>query len=90
MGRFVHEAVAVDPRTSVVYETEDARRAGLYRFTPATFGRLDRGRLQMLAIDGRPGLDLRGGQQAGVKYGIHWVDIDDPSRAHADPACKPT
>lgn len=87
MGRFVHEAVAVDPRTGMVYETEDARRSGLYRFTPTTPGRLaDGGRLQMLAVKGRPRFDLRAGQPAGARYGIYWVDIADPTRAHADPA----
>lgn len=84
MGRFVHEAVAVDPRTGVIYETEDARRSGLYRFTPTVPGRLAAGgRLQMLAVDGRPRLDLRAGPAAGTRYTIHWVDIDDPGRAHA-------
>jgi secreted PhoX family phosphatase len=32
MGRFTHEAVAVDPYTGFVYETEDATPSGLYRF----------------------------------------------------------
>jgi secreted PhoX family phosphatase len=87
MGRFVHEAVAVDPRSGIVYQTEDARRAGLYRFVPATPGRLaDGGRLQMMAVRGQPRLDLREGQAAGVRYGVFWVDIGDPDRPHADPA----
>ncbi len=86
MGRFVHEAVAVDPETSSVYETEDQRRSGLYRFTPRTRRRLaDGGRLEMLAIDGKPKADLRLGQRAGLAYGIHWVDIQDPNKAHIDP-----
>ncbi len=35
MGRFVHEAVAVDPATGIVYETEDNRNASaLYRYLP--------------------------------------------------------
>ena len=29
LGRFVHEAVAVDPHTGILYQTEDADRAGL-------------------------------------------------------------
>lgn len=86
MGRFVHEAVAVDPETSIVYQTEDQRRSGLYRFTPNTPRRLaDGGRLQMLALDGFPRADLRRGQQAGVKRGVHWVDIAEPERVHVDP-----
>jgi uncharacterized protein len=35
MGRFVHEAVAVDPATGWVYETEDSRNlSALFRFKP--------------------------------------------------------
>lgn len=35
MGRFSHEALAVDPATGYVYETEDAgNTSGLYRFIP--------------------------------------------------------
>ena len=40
MGRFVHEAVAVDPKTGIVYETEDRTPAGFYRFVPNKFGEL--------------------------------------------------
>jgi secreted PhoX family phosphatase len=87
MGCFVHEAIAIDPSTGVVYETEDRARAGLYRFTPKTPGRLaDGGSLQMLAIDGRPRFDTSRGQGAGASYGIHWVDIPNPDRPHVDPA----
>ena len=83
MGRFVHEAVAVDPATGIVYETEDAGTAGLYRFIPKTPGRLlDGGRLEMLAIDKRPKFDTRTKQKAGVEYPITWVPIDEPDRAH--------
>ena len=38
MGRFMHEALATDERSGVVYETEDpgsGRGAGFYRFLPA-------------------------------------------------------
>ena len=35
MGRFIHEAVAVDPATGVVYETEDNRNiAAFFRYVP--------------------------------------------------------
>lgn len=59
MGRFVHEAVAVDPATGIVYETEDNRNAAaLYRFVPnvrpAAVGdlRAQGGRLQAARIAG--------------------------------------
>ena len=85
MGCFVHEAIAIDPRTGIVYETEDRAQAGLYRFLPETPGRLaDGGRLQMLAIDGRPLLDTSRGQRQGVTHGIHWVDIEEPDRPHVN------
>lgn len=87
LGRFVHEAVAVDPATGIVYETEDAREAGLYRFVPDHPRALARGgRLQMLAVRGSPGIDLRTGQSPHARYPVAWVDIDEPDRAHADPA----
>ena len=49
-------------RRAVVYETEDAGNCGLYRFVPYRTGHLDQGgRLYMLAISGRPNLDLGAG-----------------------------
>ncbi|HET9770195.1 MAG TPA: alkaline phosphatase PhoX [Acidimicrobiia bacterium] len=79
MGRFVHEAVAVDPASGIVYLTEDRPTAGFYRFVPTTPGVLrDGGRLQMLAVDGRPGHDTRRGQAPDVVFPALWVDIDDP------------
>ena len=87
MGCFVHEAIAIDPSTGIVYETEDRAQAGLYRFVPRTPGRLsDGGTLQMLAIDGRPRLDTSRGQRGGAAYSVHWVDIPEPDRPHVDPA----
>lgn len=89
MGRFVHEAVAVDPETSIVYETEDQRRAGLYRFIPRTPRRLSNGgQLQMLAVAGKPRLDLRTSQRMGTRYPVKWVDIAEPTRASVDPIAK--
>lgn len=86
MGRFVHEAIAVDPGTGIVYETEDSRESGLYRFVPAEPRNLSAGgRLQMLAVKGSPTIDLRTGQYPSVRYGVTWVDIDEPDRAHAEP-----
>ena len=63
LGRFVHEAVAVDPRTSVVYLTEDRGTSGFYRFIPRRHGQLALGgKLQMLGIKGSPQYDARTGQ----------------------------
>jgi uncharacterized protein len=79
MGRFVHEAVAVDSQTGVVYLTEDRGAAGFYRFIPKRQGKLSEGgKLQMLAIAGRRQFDLRTGQKAGESLDVNWVDIDEP------------
>jgi hypothetical protein len=80
MGRFVHEAIAVDRVTGIVYETEDRTpTAGFYRFIPATRGRLAAGgRLQMLAIEGRPNYDTGTRQKVGASLPARWVDIADP------------
>ncbi|HEV2664033.1 MAG TPA: alkaline phosphatase PhoX, partial [Blastocatellia bacterium] len=40
MGRFVHEAIAVDARTGLLYLTEDRGAAGFYRFIPTRQGKL--------------------------------------------------
>ncbi|MBW3622902.1 MAG: PhoX family protein [Armatimonadetes bacterium] len=85
MGRFVHEAVAVDPRTDIVYETEDRGSAGFYRFLPKERRKLSAGgKLQMLAVRDRPGYDTRKGQTVGEPMLVTWVDIDEPDPDHAD------
>ena len=82
MGRFSHEAVVVDRNYGHVYETEDAgaTTSGFYRFIPNVLGNLAAGgRLQMLALDGRPGFSTgAGGIPVGVPLAAFWVDIDDP------------
>jgi secreted PhoX family phosphatase len=79
MGRFVHEAIAVDTRTGVVYLTEDRGAAGFYRFIPKRQGKLaEGGKLQMLAIAGRRQADLRAGQKASESLDVTWVDINEP------------
>ncbi|MBK6799663.1 MAG: DUF839 domain-containing protein [Acidobacteria bacterium] len=85
LGRFVHEAIAVDPRSGIIYETEDRGTAGFYRFIPNRKAKLiEGGKLQMLAVKGKPKFDTRTGQKQGVKYDAAWVDIPDPDPAEAD------
>lgn len=89
MGRFVHEAVAVDPATGAVFETEDRDPGGLFRYLPREPGRLAAGgRLQMLAVKGRGGYDARTGQRVGEPLEVAWVEIakPDPPEAATDPS----
>lgn len=81
MGRFNHEAAAVDPRSGIVYQTEDRPFAGFYRFVPAVPGVLRRGgRLEMLAVPDRPRALLDRGLRTGATFPTTWVAIDDPER----------
>ncbi|WP_051704600.1 alkaline phosphatase PhoX [Glycomyces sp. NRRL B-16210] len=85
MGRFVHGAVAVDPRSGVVYETEDQGTGGFYRFLPRVPGDLaEGGRLQMLKVTGEWNFDTRTGQRAGKALSAEWVDVADPDPAEAE------
>ena len=82
MGRFNHEAVAVHPATSIVYQTEDQRDGLIYRFIPARPERLvEGGKLQALAMNDQPGLDTRNweGQKVttGTRLGVKWIDLDE-------------
>ena len=83
MGRFNHEAVAVDPRTSIVYQTEDRDDGLITRYIPDKPRDLAAGgRLQALAIQGRPGADLRNwGKDDPVRVGHRltatWIDLED-------------
>ncbi|MEV0975640.1 PhoX family protein [Streptomyces sp. NPDC049915] len=85
MGRFQHEAIAIDPGNGVVYETEDAflKPFGLfYRFLPnkplGGVGSLRAGgRLQAMRVPGVA--DLSTIQETGAHFdGVEWVDVPDP------------
>jgi secreted PhoX family phosphatase len=81
MGRFVHEAIAVDRETGIVYETEDRPTSGFYRFLPQTAGKLaDGGTLQIAEVVGQK--DLRGGFTNGAQFDVRWHTIDNPQWAH--------
>lgn len=82
MGRFNHEAVAVDPSSGIVYQTEDRGDGLIYRFIPKTSARLaDGGRLQALCFKGRKRLDTRNWEtkrvQPGIVHEVTWIDLDD-------------
>jgi secreted PhoX family phosphatase len=82
MGRFSHEALMVDPRSGIVYETEDAGNSGLFKFVPYRSGQLDQGgRLYLLAIKDEPNLDLGKFWPMGTCWDARWVRIDDPTAA---------
>jgi len=87
MGRFVHEAVAIDRKTGIVYETEDNNPAGFYRFIPNRKRRLaEGGTLQVLAVKNYPNYDTRTKQKIGAVLATDWLEIknSDPIEADTD------
>ena len=82
MGRFNHEAVAVDPASGIVYQTEDRGDGLVYRYIPDEPGQLAQGgRLQALVVADRPSLDTRNWDGETVSPGeamsVRWMDLDD-------------
>lgn len=82
MGRFNHEAVAVDPRTGIVYLTEDRYDGLFYRFIPKVKGVLHKGgKLQALAFVWKSSMDTRNRPdiniKEGIKYAAKWIDMED-------------
>lgn len=84
MGRFEHEAAAVDPATGVVYLTEDRHDSLLYRFVPNEPGKLLQGGvLQALAVKDRPTFDTRNWFNrpqfaTNARFDCEWLDLNDP------------
>jgi secreted PhoX family phosphatase len=83
MGRFNHEAIAVDVASGVVYQTEDRPDSLFYRYIPEVPGELaSGGQLQALRIHNVPSLDTRNWHglthiAPGNKLEVRWVDIDE-------------
>jgi len=67
MGLFKHEAAAVDAAGKRVYLTEDLVDGGLYRFTPARWPSLARGKLEIARV-------RRGGR-------VDWLTVPDSGAA---------
>jgi secreted PhoX family phosphatase len=81
MGRFRHEAVGVDPATSIVYQTEDVNDGLIYRFLPDHPGQLDKGgRLQALAVKGHKRFDTRNWEANTFPLNepleVEWIELD--------------
>jgi secreted PhoX family phosphatase len=83
LGRFNHEAVAVDPRTGIAYLTEDQDDSLLYRFIPNEKGRFAAGgKLQALVLADWPGADTRNYSPGKRRFPertpapVRWIDLD--------------
>lgn len=83
MGKFMHEAVCVDPRTGIVYQTEDRHEGLIYRYIPNVKGKLhEGGRLQAMVFVWKKSMDTRHWTEKdtlkpGTRYAVKWIDLDD-------------
>lgn len=83
LGRFRHEAVALDPATGILYLTEDRNDGLLYRFLPEKKNDFTKGRLQALAIVDKPRANLCNYDpkstfpEVGKGIGATWIDLED-------------
>ena len=93
MGCFSHEAVAVDPVTGYIYETEDSTPSGFYRFKPTVPGRLAMGgTLQMMKLKTATNattvilgttynyFNTALENTIGTTWDVEWVNIDEPNK----------
>jgi secreted PhoX family phosphatase len=92
MGRMNHEAVSVDPRTGIVYMTEDTSDSLLYRFIPKKNGKLLKGgQLQALVIREQKSQDTRNWEKLttpalpiGQAFDVDWIDIENVESPNND------
>lgn len=90
LGRFRHEAAAVDPRNGVVYLTEDDDEGLFYRFLPDAPGALRRGgRLQAMGFAAdEEGDDCRNWTSEDWPRRcwkrVRWIDLEGVDNPHND------
>jgi len=82
MGRFVHEGVSVEPKTGIVYQTEDQMDSLFYRFIPDRPEHLSEGgQLQCLAVIDKHRFNTRNWDKQRVTVGeslsVDWVNLEN-------------
>lgn len=78
MGRFRHEAIAVDPKTGYIYQTEDRVDSSFYRFRPHKFGDLQTGGiLEALVVKDMPKIDTGIDFPISKPKKVEWIPIEE-------------
>lgn len=88
MGRYRHEAAAIDAATGIVYLTEDQGDGLFYRLVPKAPGKLAQGgRLQALAFVDGPA-DSRNWNGTGfvpeTSRAVRWIDLEETNAPRDD------
>jgi len=75
-GRFFHEAVAIDVRTSTAYLTEDRADSCLYRFVPDAKNQpFGKGTFQAMVVRDSPRFNVSQSMPRDQALPISWVDV---------------
>lgn len=79
LGRFNHEAAAVDAASGIVYMTQDEGQGCFWRFVPSEIGNLRKpGQLQAMKIKGQNQFNTGSPEiDEGATFECEWVDIED-------------
>lgn len=83
MGRFRHEAIATDPKTGYIYQTEDQVNSCIYRFRPHQAQNLQAGGvLEALVLKDSPQVDTGSNFPVGKPLAVTWVKLEDVDPEH--------
>lgn len=83
MGRFRHEAIAVDTTTGYIYQTEDQLDSCIYRFRPSDRQNLQTGgTLEALVIKDFSQIDTSVNFPLNKTYPVEWVKLEDVDPQH--------
>jgi hypothetical protein len=81
MGRFNHEAVAIDPASGIAYMTEDRDDGLFYRFIPNVPGKFEQGgELEVLAMVDGPANTRNWDEPAFPRsqaFAVRWIPLDN-------------
>jgi uncharacterized protein len=78
MGRFRHEAIATDPNTGIIYQTEDQQDSCIYRFIPKVKNELASGGiLEALVIKGMLKAETALNFPQNEPKSVEWVKMED-------------
>jgi uncharacterized protein len=83
MGRFRHEAIAIDPKTGYIYQSEDRVDGCFYRFRPHKVGNLAAGGiLEAMVLPNLPTIDTGWDFPLHDAKSVEWVQIEDVDPKH--------
>lgn len=80
MGRFRREAIAVEPESGMVYQTEDEHEGLITRFIPKEKGNLAAGgKVEALVVKSQDGMDTRNWKAQSINVGepmkVEWIEV---------------